>query len=135
MHKRIRTYESILSDCSLSLYNLPPFIFDPILFTNKSCWQWTGKVWGERPIPTVYHKGKRVSVIKLIFKLLLFPYIPGIFKRKCGNNLCVNPWHLWSSSTSTTCFHGHIRTKENTEFKPTGARVCKICRNKREKKK
>lgn len=71
----------------------------------------------------------------------------------CRNRWCVNPDHLEAvtrrenimrgdgpkklgelNSKKTHCKHGHPFDKENTRYRPTGGRSCRICNRERQRK-
>lgn len=133
-------WEFILQQRSNALFpspelNLPQRIRRRIIIAMNDCWVWTGAVGGRtNKYPVLKYKNKRYHVIKFLFLHFNFPVnLPGLFKNKCGEKLCVNPWHLWSSQLSSTCFRGHSRNKATSLVKKNHSKVCRICVSEKDK--
>jgi HNH endonuclease len=116
-------------------------IFESRFKKTATCWIWHGTIvhgYGQ-----YYQVGKTSAAHRIAYELYVGSIPDGLeIDHTCHNTLCVNPAHLEPVTSeenarrnrSETCRHGHIRTVQNTYFKPNGDRECKICRDIRQRR-
>jgi hypothetical protein len=111
---------------------------------SSPCWIWLGaKVTGGYGMATVRYRTRMVH--KLFYERANGPVASGLeLDHLCRDRACVNPAHLEpvtsrvnilrgeglsaKNARKTHCSYGHEYTPENTYLRPDGARQCRACR-------
>lgn len=112
---------------------------------TPTCWNWTGPARKNGHAITKIG-GKTYSAPRVFYEHFIGAITTGHWVvRACKNKLCVNPEHLQAMRPSdglaesdstpgknarkTHCVHGHEFHGANLYVKPSGARVCKACKD------
>jgi hypothetical protein len=116
---------------------------------GDECWLWTGAIdskgYGSMGVDGRTDRAHRVSVRLATGK----PIPVGMYvDHMCMNRQCVNPAHLRVvtprisviensrsfaalRAAATHCDRGHEKTPENTYYRPSGGRMCRVCQKER----
>jgi hypothetical protein len=116
---------------------------------NSGCWIWAGysRVDKNGDVTCIIqNRPSNVIAKRFAFEEYIGEILDGcVVRSACGNDYCVNPYHLEMISKSQkfsearakryekqrskkNCIHGHLLDQENTYIDSTGARHCKKCR-------
>lgn len=122
---------------------------------TTSCWIWKGthfsKGYGAFSITLGKYRSKNVLAHRFSYALVRGPILNNLqIHHICNNTLCVNPAHLEAVSLKENvlrgngitalnarkvfCKNGHLLQGENLYIKPSGLRICRICRRELDRK-
>lgn len=126
--------------------------FNERVYKTKACWIWTGsfmyKCYGE-----AYIKGEKIRAHRLSWLIHNGEIPNGLFVcHKCDTPQCVNPDHLFLGAAKSNmldcvskgrnfqqkkmhCPQGHEYSKNNIIRAKDGSRICRKCRDLRNRKK
>jgi len=114
------------------------------IFGDNACWIWNGPV-SEKGYGRIQIDGRKVLVHRFVYEKLKRPLmsIEGLH-HKCKIKRCINPNHVEPfisdhpdggpafQRAKTHCPNGHEYTELNTYRPPSGGRICRICRRKKD---
>lgn len=77
------------------------YLENNIIKEKEGCWNWQGPVY--EGVPMTNYKGYRVTAHRLSYEIFIGEYSEILrINRKCANNLCVNPSHIYSQTKIPT---------------------------------